>query len=895
MDAAPFSDSPEWVPDDEEPPAIRPAGFSPPPPPAILSSFVGRAREVEEVVGFFRRGVRLVTLTGPGGVGKTRLAIRVAEALAAEPGEQFRDGVAFVRLETLRDPGLIDLHVAQAFGVRAQSGTSPSKTLHDVLRDRRLLLVLDNFEHLLDSATFVSDLLAACPGPSVLATSRARLDLTGEHQYPVQTLGLPPRPAGETQSQVESDPAQPDVVAAVADSDSGRLFVERARARDPHFTLSPTNAVAVAAICRRLDGLPLAIELAAGHAQTLTPQAMVELLEPELSLLSGGPRDVQPRHRTLHDALDWSYDWLPPDRQAMFRRLCVFVGGFGLEAVMAVAGSVGAGSDAADALPALSAAAARPLTGGIDTEVFDSLEALADQHLIRVETSGGPEPRFGMLETTREYALRRLVESEEEDSARAAHAAFFLALADEAHFRGLRGPDQDTWLDRLDTELANFRAALAWALDRGKAAKALGLARSLQSFWARRGHQREAQQWLTRAVALAEEDSVTAEKLAALRASALLELGHNAMDLSEFDHARASYDASLQLWQLLGEEGGAATALECLGTIALRQGKYQEARTRHEAALRFWQRTANRRYMGLAHFALGEVALGEGDLERAQGHAEEALGLSQAVGDASQVGFTYWLLGLAAYKRADLVAADRFLAHAEAIFTKSRDKEGMRRVLAAQAELLFRRDHAEAARERFSLALSLCRQLGHLLGSIECVEGLALMASSLGQEALAVRLLAATTTARARLGVLRPAPKEAETARVLDAACSALGADRCRRIADEGSELTLDEAADQAAALPVAADAPVRQPVARAASPYRLTPHQAKVLQLVAEGLTDREVADRLFISRRTVTTHMEHILAALGVERRAGAVALAIREGLIAPAAPGSERNDRP
>ncbi len=431
--------------------------------PVLPAPLVGREREIAAVVHLLRRAEpRLLTLTGPGGVGKTGLAVAAAAAAA----DGFPDGVAFVPLAPLSDPGLVVPTTLGVLGVRESADRPAQERLRAHLRGKRMLLILDNFEHLMDAASDVADLLASCAGPTFLVTSRAPLRVRGEQEYPVPPLELP-------------DLERVPDVAEVAGASAVQLFVRRAREVSPDFALTQGNATAVAAVCRRLDGLPLAIELAAAWTKLLPPTALLARLDRTLPILTGGPRDLPARQQTMRDAIAWSHDLLSPTEQALFRRLAVFVGGFdlgGAEAVAVVPADPGVG-------------------------ILDGVASLVDKSLLRRQAGSFDDeatgPRFGMLETVREFALERLVTSGEEAAVRDAHAAWCLALVEEGD-RELWGPRHALWSDRLAAEYDNVRAVLAWTLERGRVEIGLRLTRALWKFIRSRGHPSEARRWQQR-------------------------------------------------------------------------------------------------------------------------------------------------------------------------------------------------------------------------------------------------------------------------------------------------------------------------------------------------------------------------------------------------------------
>ena len=767
------------------------------PLPNLLTSFVGREREVADVVDLLRQnGVRLVTLTGPGGVGKTRLAVRVAEEL----GPFFADGVAFVPLAAVREPAVVGAALAQALGVREAGDRPLADALTAFLRDRRLLLVLDNFEHLLDAAPLVGDVLAACPRLKVLVTSRAVLRVSGEHACRVPPLALP-------------DPERTPPITELRRAEAVRLFAERARAAEAGFALDDDTVGAVAGVCVRLDGLPLAIELAAARVTVLPPQAMLSRLETRLSLLTGGARDQPARLRTMRDALAWSYDLLPDPEQALFRRLAVFVGGCTMDAAEAVGGG---------------------------PTVLDGIASLVDKSLVRAEPGSGGgaavAPRYGMLETVREYGLEQLTASGEAEAVRARHAAWCLELAAAAE-PSVRcgGRDQARWMTRLDEELGNLRAALGWFQQTGNAAGLLRMAALLDAYWFSRPYLVEARRWVE--AGLAGDGEVPA--------------------------------------------GVRAAALQCALTVACLQGDPAAALRWAEEALSIARGMDDPLSLGRATFGVGEARSFNGDWEGAATSFEEAVPLLRRAGDPTWLANAVASLGDMKLRRGDAAGAVPLIDEAIAIFRTRDDACGVGYALRDRANAaLAQGDHALAV-QLFVESIAAGGEIGDQLIALDAAAGLAVVALALGPAKPAARLLGAVEAAKEASGFWRPDIPD-HLSRIASAR-AALGEEAFAAAFDGGRAVPPARVAAEAIAVAdglAGTAAPAKEP--SAAERAGLTTREVDVLRLLAEGRSDPEIAATLYLSPRTVQWHVANIFRKVGLRSRTAVAAHAARNGLV-------------
>jgi predicted ATPase/class 3 adenylate cyclase len=661
--------------------------------PLELTSFIGRKREIEEV----RRALeesRLVTLTGPGGTGKTRLGLQVG----AELLDRFEHGVFFVGLAPVYDPDLLSSTIARALGVSEVGARPIMDTLKEYLRDRELLLILDNFEQIAGAAPTLVELLKAGPRLRLLVTSRAVLHVSGEAEYQVPPLELP-------------DYRQLPPLEVLSQYEAVILFIQRAQAVRPGFTVTNENAPAVAEICARLDGLPLALELAAARVRLLTPQAILARLESRLTLLTGGARDLPARQQSLRDAIGWSYDLLDEPERALFRTLSVFVGGWNLEAAEVVCNP----------------------EGRLRVETLDALGSLADKSLIRQTETEGGEPRFRMLEVIREYALERLAQEDEAEEIRRRHAGFFLDLAETVEPK-LTGPGQARWLDTVELEHENLRAALDWLSESGNAVMALRLGSSLWRFWQMRGFLHEARQRLTNLLALpgASEDP-------AVRAKALEALGGVTYWMADYEIARGFYEESLEIHRRLGDRAGIANALYNISfTYEVPQTDLAAAKTFAEESLAIFRELGDEIGIAKSLWALGSSGSEPSlvDDETAEAYLTEAIAIFRRLDDRFSLGWVLHSLGLRAVDTGEFEEARARLSEALAIFADARDMTGILLLLDDFSVLALARGQRERALRLAGAEAALQAATGtDLVGSMTRFGGRDLYAQGVTEEA----------------------------------------------------------------------------------------------------------------------------------------------------------------
>lgn len=805
------------------PPAVRPRL------PRPSTSFLGRDREVAGIRDLMLSDhVRLLTLVGPPGVGKTRLAVAVADDIRGE----FEDDAVFVDLSPVRDPALVPLAVAQTLGITLTDDTPVPQRLVRFLHGWKLLLVLDNFEHVLGARTFVAEIIEGLDGLKIIATSREPLHLNGEREFPVAPLGIP---------SLDALPRVEDLIRYA----SLALLIERARAVRPDFALTPQNAKSVAEICVRLDGLPLAIEMAAARLKAFSPDMIAQRLDRALVVLAGA-RDAPGRHQTLRAALAWSYELLSPPEQAAFRRLSVFQRGCTAEA----------------------AQIACRVSGTEVLSFLDRLAALVDKSLLRQSTAADGTSRFIMLESLREFGHERLKAAEELDEARRLHATFFLELAERAD-SGLRGPEQETWFSRLEAEVGNFRAAFEWMLEVGQIEPAAELAYALHWFWYLQGYHPEARTWLAR-ILRAGDRLPPIVRGRAQTAHAI------------FMWTRGDHDAAHRLLQEASDlfrageaRGDLAWALHFYGHVLDSQGDAKAAAAAMEESVMRFRDVADDWGASLSLNCLGRPTILVDDRKRSIRVIEEAQVGFRRIGDRRMLAHNLRPLAYVLIEGGEYGRAVPLIEESVALCRRHGDRFGLVTALVVLAKALLRQGQYERTLIPCKEALILARDMGLAEEVTWALTALARVALSLGQTERAARLLGASSAMRLK-DLVPDLTKLVEETTV--AARRAYGAERFEDARRVGEALTLEEAVDEALSIEP------RQTEERARIPGGLSPRERDVATLVAQGLSNREIGQALFIGHRTVGTHVQSILNKLGFDRRAQIAAWAASRDLSRP-----------
>jgi predicted ATPase/DNA-binding CsgD family transcriptional regulator len=858
--------------------------------PAPLTPLIGREQEVAAVCHLLQRPeVRLLTITGTGGVGKTRLGLQIA----AELLEDFEDGILFAQLAPISDPNLVIPTVAQMLGLKETIDQLPHTLLKAYLQGRYFLLFLDNFEQVLAAGPALIDLLVSCPTLKIMVTSREVLHLSGEQEFPVPPLALPDLkhlPDIKTLSQYE----------AIA------LFIQRVHAVKPDFQLTKANASVVAEICARLDGLPLAIELAASRSRLLPPQALLARLSHRLHILTGGTRDMPVRQQTLRNTIDWSYNLLDVQEQRLFRQISVFVGGCTLEAIEAISAA---------------------LEDNDEGQVLDRVTSLIDKNLLQQTEQEAGEPWLMLLETIREYGFEVLIASGEMEMTRQAHADYYVALTERVEPK-LSGPEQTEWLEQLEQEHENLRAAMQWLLEQGERGhgreQALRLGGALRRFWSVRGYFNEGQAFLERALAGSEEVSLSA------RAKALSTAANIAFDQGDYDHGEKLAEESLALYRDLGDTAGTAFSLHLLEKAVRTKGNHKAARSLIEESLVLWKRVGNKERIAWSLFRLARQATEGGEYDRAQSLFEESLALFKELGNKEGIANSLYRLSELLYiSQGDLAQVRILLAEALALMRKLGDTHNIAYCYLLSAWIALNQGNAVVAQPLIEESLDVLRQLGDKDGiaasllflanlnvlqgnyvmaynlykdslalfeelSIKwfialCLEGLASVLALQKQPAWAARLWGAAETLRSQIGAPLPPVQRSGYARSVEAARSSLGGKAFAAAWAEGQAMT---SAQVLAALELPIISPLSPeptqvastlaPPAKVSPTGGLTAREVEILRLVAQGKTDAQIAEQLVISPRTVNWHLTSIYSKLGVSSRASATRYAIEHHVV-------------
>jgi predicted ATPase/serine/threonine protein kinase len=730
--------------------------------PVQRTPLIGREQELDAVRQLLlRQDVRLVVLTGTGGAGKTRLAVQLAEAAA----EKFKGGVYFVPLAMISDPNLVVPTIAGALGVRESAGTPITDTLKEHLRlsgGSPLLLILDNFEQVVAAAPAVANLLEATPLLKILVTSRCPLSLYGEHEFVVPPLSLP-------------DLERLPDLEALARNPAVSLFMERATSLKSGFSLTSDNMRDVAEICTHLDGLPLAIELAAARIKLLSPAAMLARLQTRLQWLTGGPRDLPRRQQALRATLDWSYELLEPAEKKVFRRLSVFVSGFTLEAAEAVTNAM----------------------GDLDVEVFDAVASLVDKNLVLQGETRGDEPRFRMLETIREYAAEPLTTNREKAAIHRAHAAYCLVLAEEGSTQ-LAGPRGHTWVDRFNMEHENFRAALDWAVRTSNVEWGLRIFVAIYPYWIRlarpaAGHSDYLRALLTLPVA---DDA--GNKSRELRAKGLMAFGIVSLELGKPADALEMLEEALAIYRELDQPSGMAAVLHHIAIVQYSQGDFGTARSTFREASHLWQEVGD--LISAAHVTvnLADISKAEGDFAAALSLSQEGLSMFNRLGNREGAAWSLDHQGDIELEMGDGAAARSFYEQALGIFRELGDQRGIARALTDLGHLACSEGNCESAEELYAKGLRLFSESGEIREIARILEGMARAAAATRKCERAVRLVGAARALRQRYGTPLTPSALSRVEQELDGARRRMTSTDAARAWMEGSRMTLKMAIDYA-------------------------------------------------------------------------------------------------
>ena len=823
--------------------------------PRQLTSFIGREKEMAEVKRLLSAAY-LVTLTGAGGSGKTRLALQIA----AEVVDRYAEGVWWVQLASLSEASLVPQAVASALGIREQRGRSLMDALLDDLRHKRLLLVLDNAEHVISAcARLVDTLLRGCAGLRTLVTGREPLRIEGEHIYPVPPLALP-------------SPGMLLPVATLARSEAVRLFVERAIAARPSFALSGQNAAAALQICRRLDGIPLALELAAARVRALSVEQIAIRLDDQFRLLTEGSRTGLPRHQTLRATMDWSYELLTEPERLLYRRLAVFGGSFNLEAAEAVCSGTG--------LP--------------ESAIVDLLTRLVEKSLV-VAGERDADARYHLLEPSRQYALGRLEETDEASDVRGRHRDFFLALVERGHL-GLASAERLIWRARIESDHDNIRVALRWSIDYRSLEEATRLGAAMARFWASRGLLNEGLAWLAELRKHGDQVSPRA------RAGLLSGAGLLAFEIGEQRQAAEVTDCALTIFRQVADRQGIEVCLRLLGMAELEMGNYERAIMLLDEAARLPRERGDVEAEAEALRQRGYVAVKQGDYALATQTLERSLAIQQQTGRRRSIGLAIGHLAQAYLYQGQSDRAIAMLTEALDHLQAVEHGTGTAYFLNLLGLALVKKGDRQAAAVAYRRCVALARETGYRWAIAQGLIGIGALSAAKGEDALGARLLAAADTLLTKIDYVIPFAERAYLERLVDSLRRSMPPDEFERASSQGRHMSMEQAVESAqlaldnaectAGASQTGDAPqpsrfdrrTQHAVPRKKSSSALSQREQEVAALVAQGSTNREIAETLGIAEKTANAHIQNILNKLGFNSRAQIAAWAATQGLRSP-----------